>query len=216
MPIACIETKEKDVIRERTHSRVLLAVGAALYLQGCGVTGAYPLAPENRIFLEASQRGLPDPGGGKPPRGACCALDAGEPAALSSRFPTSRSASSSRSSSGGTWLEGGPSPSSGPGLESGPRLPRPTMNPGRAGRSLEARVLVEKESWRPAIASGMPSRSTPENKSTRAELVAAYKHLGLQLYGKGDYRRASVYWTRASRSAPTTRRPRGSCGGRTG
>ena len=41
VPIACIETKEKDVIRERTHSRVLLAVGAALYLQGCGVTGAY-------------------------------------------------------------------------------------------------------------------------------------------------------------------------------
>jgi tetratricopeptide (TPR) repeat protein len=189
--------------RERTHSRVLLAVGAALYLQGCGATGAYP--PLQRI--ESSSK--PRSGACLTPEEenlleeACCALDAGEPAALSSRFPTSRSAlvleELLRRQMARRRAEPELRPQ--PRIEPPPSAPRD--EPGSRRAFLEARVLVEKGKLKEACDRLEDAVALdPGNEEHRAELVAAYKQLGLELYGKGDYRRASVYWTRALEIRP--------------
>jgi tetratricopeptide (TPR) repeat protein len=189
--------------RERTHSRVLLAVFAAASVQGCLAPRPSPpyygyqasQEPRPRISLTPEEEALLEE--------ACCALDSGEPAALSSRFPSSRSALVLEELLRRQMARRRPEPElrPQPRIEPPPSAPRDESGSRRA--FLEARVLVEKGKQEEACDRLEDAVALdPGNEEHRAELVAAYKQLGLELYGKGDYRRASVYWTRALEIRP--------------
>jgi len=202
--------------RPRTRSHVLLAVGLApLFLQGCRVPRAYPplqrigpayQQPRTQVDLTPEEEALLEE--------ACCALDSGESAALSSRFPSSRSAlileellrrqmarrkpETQLPASGASGGAPRPSP---PGAAQVASAPRDA--PGARRAFLEARLHVEKGEMEDACARLEDARALdPANAEYQAALVSASKQLGLELYGKGDFRRACVLWRRVLEIRP--------------
>ena len=188
--------------RPRTHSRVLPGIVMAISV-GCAPRPSppyygYPLAsekPRPQVSLTPEEEALLEE--------ACCAFDSGESAALSSRFPTSRSALVIEELLRRQMARRRPEPELRPQPRIEPPPSGPRDEPGARKAFLEARVLLEKGKLEDACDRLEDAVALdPGNEEHRAALVAAYKQLGLELYGKGDSRRASVYWTRALEIRP--------------
>jgi len=191
-----------------TRNHILLAVVMAPSLQGCRTTGAYsPLQrigpasqqPRAHVLLTPEEEVLLEEAG--------CALDAGESAALSSRFPSSRSAlileELLRRQMARKKPETQLPASSAPGSAPRPQPSPPRDEPGGRRAFLEARLLVEKGEMEDACARLEDALALdPGNVGYQAALVSASKQLGLELYGKGDVRRACVFWRRALEIRP--------------
>jgi tetratricopeptide (TPR) repeat protein len=198
--------------RQRTRSHVLLAVVMASSLQGCRMPGAFPplrtiepasQQPRTQAHLTPDEEALLDE--------ACCALDSGESAALSSRFPSSRSALIleellRRQMARKKTETPLPASSASTGAPQPPPSPPPSTPrdaPGGRRVFLEARLLIEKGEMEDACARLEDALALdPGNAEYQTALVSASKQLGLELYGKGDYRRACVFWRRVLEIRP--------------
>ena len=191
--------------RQRTLSQVLLAVVLVPSLQGCRVTRAYPplrriepasQQPRTQAHLTPEEEALLDE--------ACCALDSGESAALSSLFPSSRSALILEELLRRQMARRNPEPQPPPSPPRDVRVPSAPRDAQGARRAfLEGKLLVEKGEMEDACARLEDALALDRaNAEYQSALVSASKQLGLELYGKGNFRRACVLWRRVLEIRP--------------
>ena len=192
--------------RKRTHSCVLLAVVAAPSLHGC--LAPRPSPPYyGKQFPSQNARTQPSLTSEEEAllEEACCAVDAGESAALSSLFPSSRSALVLEEFLRRQMARKRPEPRAQPEptFRPKPSPSGPRDEPGARRALLEARALVEKGKMEEACDRLEDAVALdPGNEECEEALASAYKRLGLELYGKGDTGRASVYWRRTLEIRP--------------